>query len=279
MHYYVLPEYPQLCKVSWDVSSQNYPELELIMRFVNRLSDKLSDRYEFIYIVMRGADCSEWKDLREFAERCPSNVYIDIEVGLAQKLSYWESFPAVYNVLLNWTPEVSWRKVLNICKTREKSCVNLFVDYSKIRLTKRFYSKLVKNKISAFGVAFSDVLYSEEQLKEIYSFNNKAGKSYPGGLIWENELQGPAALITNNVNKFFGWSCRAGSMRFHIADDCAVYGCASKVQHLGQLDELSEIELLDYPIVCPMQQCRNVLDLTVEKWSPKLPTWSTQELP
>ena len=138
MNYYVLPEFPDLCKVTWDVSSKNYPDLELVLRFVNRLSD----RHPHVYIALRGSDVSEWKDLYDFVKRSPANVYIDIEVGLAQPLVFWEGFPQVYNILVNWTPEVDWRRVLNIVRTRKKAAVNLFVDFSKYRLTKRFYGKL-----------------------------------------------------------------------------------------------------------------------------------------
>ena len=274
MTHYILPEFPDLCKVTWDIRDQNYPILELILRFVNRLSD----RHPHVYICMRGSDCSKWKDLREFVERCPSNVYIDIEVGLSQKLIYWEQFPQVYNVLVNWTPEVNWRRVLNLVKTRRKASVNLFVDFGQIGLTRRFYKKLAKSGVAARGVVFDSVVYSESQLEQILLLNNVTQKHFPGNLIWEHAVTDPALLVQQNVNWFFGWNCRAGSMRFHIDRDNTVYGGKCRTHIAGHLDQVPEIEFLTRPVCCPHRQCRDLLDLTIEKWSPELPTWDTVEL-
>lgn len=274
MNHYVLPEYPDLCKVTWDTSKKNYPNLELALRFVNRLSDL----HTHVYIAMRGSDTSEWADLSDFVDRIPANVFLDIEVGLSRKLIYWESLPQVYNVLVNWTPEMNWRRVLNLVKTRRKASVNLFVDFSRIRLTKRFYGKLKKVGVSAAGVVFDNVGYTEEQLEQILELDYCAGKDYPGELIWEHEITDPAAIVQRGDNMFFGWNCRAGSMRFHIDSDNYVFGAACKVHFAGHFDQLGEISLLSKPLTCPHQHCGDLLDLTIEKWSPDLPTWSTQQI-
>ena len=241
-----------------------------------------------VYVEILGGEPSVWPKFVEFVETISDErVFVEFGSNGGRTLRYWKSFPKLRAWMFHsWHYEFAdddhFCAVTEIMQDKVCISVPLMVTPENFDRSVALYDRLkqynieITPKLTRLTISSKEYFpYTQDQLDWIT--NSYHNKMPPFGIDWEI----PRNLHFNGVKKkfmkvladkehnFFGWTCRAGTLKFYIDIDGTIKRCTKNV--IGDDGPVGNIFAYDYKIdngtvICDKTACTCKLDAVVEKW-------------
>lgn len=286
---------PETCTVTWEISnkcnyscwycpahlhsgSTSWPDLEKSLLFFDKLS-RINDN---VVVTITGGEPTLWPKLTEFLEKTPDNVFTEIVTNGSRTISWWKRVKkSLDRVVLSFHPNTAdidhFLSVATLLQEDQDIDVFTMLLYDSsqelklndvsVRLRENNIDYQYKPIYPDFGpimLNYDDVQRSRI-LDDYYVSTKKRKKQLKPSshIIVDGEKTTIKHLLINQLNNFQGFSCLAGSKRFHISYEGTVYVGSCLAMSLGRLGDSI---VLNEPIICPKNSCRCFDDVKVKKW-------------
>lgn len=283
--------HPNTCSVTWETTNRcnfacwycpeelhsgtsGWPDLDVSLKYFKFLREQHSN----VFIDFVGGEPTLWPSLPEFLENLPDGIDCEITTNGSRTIKWWERVgPRLRRVTISHHfASASDEHLLDVVKILDP-LVELNVLFlldpkfsDRVRKIQESLRELDINFVNKpifpdFGKEMLE--YDKESIDLLKVYHETRKKYLPDCKpknIWIDDQKIRAQdIIIEGKNKFKGWSCLAGRNRLHIDFSGTVWAGSCRSKSMGKM---SDLILLDRPIICDRDSCNCLDDVKVEKW-------------
>ena len=289
---YIVNSQPDVCSVTWEVTDRcnfscwycpdvlhagkyEWPNLEVSLRYFQFLYEK---HPAGVFIDFIGGEPTLWPGLADFVESLPDGIDYEITTNGSRTMRWWERVgPRLQRVTISHHfASASDEHLLNLVKFLHPIThltVLLLLDPEYCDRIYTLHEKLCELDINhetkpLFPKFGKEMIEYNQQAQMLLTKKHRSNKEQKPdrkpGSIWINDKKLNARdLIISHQNIFQGWNCLAGSRRLHIDPKGIVWAGSCRSKMIGNMTDLP---LLDSPIICNKPRCTCIDDIKIEKW-------------
>jgi len=238
-------------------------------------------------VTISGGEPTVHKKYPEIVQRLAPHGIVETITNAARPLNWWKSLPQLpHDIIISLHPEYYDAKQMRINELSE-----FFIDSGVIlrynlccdpkhwdqviaienSIDEKFKNRIIPKLLFDYDDSNTPMHpYTDEHIKFIKSFDLKnlpgnknvpvPRRTFSDGTV--NTVHS-SQLIANELNKFNGWKCSAGSAGIDIRANGNVYAGICNIRLLGRI---SNFKLLDEFLICSKDICPCPGDINLPKY-------------